>query len=110
MMLASGQVCYGCSKAGTSPLWCSYFWSHVAHGSLHTSVPTPPSDSPLHRSGSSGSCASEAHAANREGEEALAGASVGLLAVTEKHKSMSRADWKAHPIIRTDFAGQKYGF
>ena len=21
MMLASGQVCYGCSKAGTSPLW-----------------------------------------------------------------------------------------
>ena len=80
------------------------------HGSLHTSVPTPPSDSPLHRSGSSGSCASEAHAANREGEEALAGASVGLLAVTEKHKSMSRADWKAHPIIRTDFAGQKYGF
>ena len=23
MMLASGQVCYGCSKAGASPLWCS---------------------------------------------------------------------------------------
>ena len=26
MMLASGQVCYGCSKAGASPLgvWCSW--------------------------------------------------------------------------------------
>ena len=27
MMLASGQVCYGCSKAGASPLWCS--WSQI---------------------------------------------------------------------------------
>jgi len=32
MMLASGQVCYGCSKAGTSPLWCSFgvTWRHTA--------------------------------------------------------------------------------
>jgi hypothetical protein len=109
MMLASGQVCYGCSKAGTSPLWCSYFWSHMAHGSLHTSVLTPPSDSPLHRSGSSGSCASEAHAANREGEEALAGASVGLWRRSRRNKSMGRADWKAHPIIRSGLCRQKYG-
>jgi len=46
MMLASGQVCYGCSKAGTSPLWCSFVVTWLM-GQL-TSVPTPPSDSPLH--------------------------------------------------------------
>ena len=31
MMLASGQVCYGCSKAGASPLSCS--WSQIRSGS-----------------------------------------------------------------------------
>ena len=32
MMLAFGQVCYECSKAGTSPLWCSFgvTWRHTA--------------------------------------------------------------------------------
>ena len=31
MMLASGQVCYGCSKAGASPLWCSWSQIRSAH-------------------------------------------------------------------------------
>ena len=148
MMLASGQVCYGCSKAGASPLlvflesaqirpirqrttratalemaaqlpalqW--YVWSprHEDSARLHPGAQRPtarrqrflfsflcPHTATLGVSTRDPLApASEAHAANSEGEDALAGEGSPVPPwLSRRSKSMGRADWHAR-IIRKD--------